>query len=467
MANPSLSERASSFAKGVWWVGSMLAIIAVVVILWPRDAAPGRAADPCLDRSAAAQAEVLFDLTKPVRPGTASTGLRDVSRRLPTGVELRVRAVVGGGGPTALLGGLCRPYDNEALQVAAAKDGQAAPRDCEDLPAQLSPALRAAASDYCARRETVATRIEAMATSDGAVDAADLMGAIERSVRELEANDPGILFIVSDMLQHTAAYSHLDLEWREWAYEDFAASSPGTPRRGTKPRGLRVHVLYTPRLGLTDAPQASAAHRAFWRRYFDPADVVFEDREPLPRYAAAPRMDIEGEAEALARQQAEIERRHQEVEQDLARVLDETEALTRENRDTAAANETLAAEVADVRRDRLAAAAERRRLRDEWDSLVAGADDPPSSPPTVASDAACSVRLRPEFEAALGTERYLAAYGANFGAGEIVVRYAVVPMACRSREGSSSNASARPRPAQSISTRSRPTPRGSWAVGVS
>ncbi|MCY4012715.1 MAG: hypothetical protein OXG82_08380 [Gammaproteobacteria bacterium] len=428
MARP-LSERAAPFAKGVWWVGSMLAITTTVVILWQRDATPG-APDPCLDAPDTARAEILFDLTKPVRPGTLATGLLDVSRRLPTGVELHIRAVVAANAPTTFLGGLCRSYDNEALQVTTAKDGQAAPRDCQDLPAQLSPALRVAASAYCTRRAAVAGRLEAMAASERPVDTADLMGAIERSVRELGA---GTLFIVSDMLQHTTAYSHLDLDPTEWAYTDFAASLPGPP--GPRPPGLRVHVLYTPRLGLTDAPRASAAHRSFWRAYFDPADVVFEDRAPLPAYVATPRMDIEGEAAAVAQQRAEIERRYRDAAQELARVLDQTEALTRENRDTAAANETLAAEVADVRRSRLAATAERHSLQDEWASRVASDDDPSwqSESLRVAADTACSVRLRPEFAADLDRERYLGGRGANYGAGEIVVRYAVsadgVPLA--------------------------------------
>ena len=399
----------------------------------------------CDGSATAGTVHLLLDLRKPVAAGVSATATLEVARRLPAGTELAVFAV--GDDPRTPrhhVGQLCRPYEDDALQVATAKDGGRERRDCDNLPAQISPALRTAATTYCRERSALARHVDQLeAAADPRVADAYLVEAIAESVRGLAAApEPRALYVHSDMLQHAPWYSHLDLDWPEWVFEDFAAIPDTDPpsRRADVPAGLRVRVLYVPRIGLTDAPRAQTAHRVFWRRYFDGADLAFESRAPLAVYAATPRMALDsvprpgpalpgdGEEEGaeavsalaeVAQERTAAVRRRQEAEQELEAVNRQIEAVAAESRTLDTAHDGLVAQIDDVGRQLASTQAERHRPQAELDNRAPLAPDPP------AVRLACDLALHPEFDTILAAERYLGEGTANHGAGQMVVRYAV------------------------------------------
>ena len=266
----------------------------------------------------AASATLLLDFRKPLDEGTwraAGALLRELSLELEANTELRVFALTSEADtPRQPLARLCKPYDNAHLWIDTAKDQRGKVRDCDDVPAQLPRDVREAASGFCARRDALRRRIDAIAeqSSDAAVTNAYLVEALEDI--ELEFADrpaPHTLYIFSDMLQHAQWYSHLEIDWTEWGFEKFAAMrSARYPSSGKWPSvaGQRVNVYYVPRRNLTAAPRIRQAHKGFWRDFFGDAQVAFRDRRANSAYTAAPRMFILREAEIAAREREAAER---------------------------------------------------------------------------------------------------------------------------------------------------------------
>ena len=111
--------------------------VAGVAFLAERSPAAADHADPCTAAVDHHTHRLLVDLSKPAAP-MASAALRSVSMDLAAGDKLDVYAVTGDPqAPRRFVGGLCKPYSNEDLRVAAAKDGRSEARDCADLPAQI------------------------------------------------------------------------------------------------------------------------------------------------------------------------------------------------------------------------------------------------------------------------------------------------------------------------------------------
>ncbi|MDE0351035.1 MAG: hypothetical protein OXM56_15195, partial [Gammaproteobacteria bacterium] len=269
---------------------------------------------------------------------------------------------------------------------------------------------------------------------------AELMEALDATLLEVAvAPGPQILYVFSDMLQHADWYSHVDLDWNAWRYEDFL---PLRQARGPVPgaadlAGLQVPILYVPRSELTDPRRPRQAHQAFWRAYLAGADVEFREQPALPGYAAAPVMRTLRDAESAARERETLERQRLEAERELARIARETEAIEAERREGARIAERRDAMQEELRRQEDVLKQELARLRAEVVELdaepvetvaperVGPVDEPaPAVPDTLV---ACDVRLQPEFRARLESERYPGNRRVNYGDATITVSYVVDP----------------------------------------
>lgn len=428
-------------------------------------------------------ATLLLDLRKPLHGAAPGAMLRQLSRELGAGMELRVFTLTGDArAPRRFEERFCKPYDNADLTVQTAKDQRQAVRDCDDPPAQLPPQLRSAVGAFCARRNALASRIDRLAQeapqSQPAVNAY-LIEALEETKRAFaDRPSPRRLYLFSDMLQHAAWYSHLDLGWTQWRFADFEplrdARQPPLPRTAL-PADLHVKVFYLPRRGLTEPARQRRAHQGFWRAYFNGADMDFADAPPLPAYAALPLMSGPA-AEAAARERELLERQRTETDRLLARMAQEQAALEEQRAEEAASEQERLALDEELRRLQQAVDTARRRqaelapppseaLEEESAAAPASADlalaaDQPTqqslapsqpeavalppadldaalAPPTDASPAAldaplappadapppCAVALKPEFLASLEVDGYPGDQRVNYGAGVIAVRY--------------------------------------------
>ena len=416
-------------------------------------------------------AVLLVDLQKPLQPARFATLLRDVSVDLAAETELRVYALTSDANPPRqLLGRICKPYDNADLEVDTAKDAPPGQRDCDRLPAQLPPDVRQTATRFCALRRGLQRRIERLAAfrEGAAVVNAHLIEAADASVYEL-AGQAGErrLYVFSDMLQHAGWYSHLDLEWSAWQFERFASLRRA---RGPKPgpeslAGLRVRVLYVPRVGLTDLRRPRVAHQNFWRAYFGAAEVEFHAREPSPAYTALPAMPAMADRLSIAREErTALESQRRDLERQLARIAREAGEIEAERLAQArltegheAAREELRQQEATLRREleRLREAAARRPAPATAELPVADpapvlAADAADEEPAAAAEAAaqlpdesrgrvgrgarptrtvtaanCRMELHPRFAEQLPIERYAGDRRVNYGTGTIVVRFAI------------------------------------------
>ena len=423
------------------------AVTALMVLLVDRGGAELEL-DEDLCRMEAAQsagATLLVDFQKPVRPASYATLLRDVSLDLPAGTELRAFALTSEPRSSRqFLGRLCKPYDNADLSIDMAKDAERAQRDCDDLPAQMPPELRDVAMRFCDRRAALQRRIDRAGGGTRApVAVAELMESLDATLLEIAAEPgPQTLYVFSDMLQHAYWYSHLDLDWNAWRYEDFL---PLRQARGPVPRmedlaGLRVPILYVPRGELTDRRRPRQAHQAFWRAYLAGADVDFREQHALPGYAAVPVMRTLRDAESAARERETLERQRRDAELELARIAREAEAIEAERREGARLAERRDAMQEELRRQEDVLKQELERLRAEVVELDAepaetpapGTDDPAGAPaeagpPEAVARVACNVRLQPEFRARLDAERYPGNRRVNYGDATITVSYLVDP----------------------------------------
>lgn len=276
-----------------------------------------------------AQAVFLLDLRKPLdRAHQSLPGelLRDLSLHLSANTELRIFTLARDSqAPRLSIGRVCKPYNNADLQIGTAKDQTDDLRDCDDLPAQLPAALREAAGRFCARRQSLQDRVNALTRIQPPAPVANsyLVEALEDTVIDLSrGSGPQTIYVFSDMMQHAGWYSHLDLEWTDWDFEDFNEIRAAlTARMGRRPAvsNLTVQVYYIPRLDLTGHPRPKRAHQEFWRAYFANAQLTFHEQPPLAAYAAESLMDRLTPEQLAARERERIEQERQ----DAARMLEE------------------------------------------------------------------------------------------------------------------------------------------------
>ena len=285
--------------------------------------------DACLVEPAdiAGRAVYLMDLRKPLSPAHRSLPgnlLRDVSHDIPANTELQVFALTRyAESPRMLIGRLCKPYDNADLKIATAKDqgnGNGS-RDCDDVPAQVPVSLRDKANRFCAQRDGIQRRIDVLVQQqrDGRVANAYVAEAIEDTFRDFD-DIPGSqsLYVFSDMLQHASWYSHLDLRWEDWTFEEFAAireeqvTLMGDPARVNA--DLRVQIFYVPRTGSTENLRVRVVHKQFWQEYFAAADLEFEDRASMLEFSHEPLMNVPSAAEIAAQERERVRYERQTVE---------------------------------------------------------------------------------------------------------------------------------------------------------
>ena len=250
------------------------------------------------------KAVFLFDLRKPLggvpanHPGRL---LRDLTQDLERDTEIRAYLITGSpSAPRALLERFCKPFDTHEIQVASAKDQNGDNRDCDDLPAQLAADVRYSAARYCSMREALRARLDTLVAQTSqknrVVTDAYLVEAIEESRLELQ-HWPGTrrLHVFSDMMQHADWYSHLDLDWTRWNYDDFSrllASRHRLYGQSQPAPDIDVDIHYWPREGNTTRPRAGQRHRQFWQAYFRGSSVEFHEQSSIPAYASHPLMDL-------------------------------------------------------------------------------------------------------------------------------------------------------------------------------
>ena len=320
------------------------ALLAVVLLRPGEDAPPAELAldadlCPTDPEGVAASATLVLDTGKPLGGAPSpSAVLRDVSLEMAPNTELHLYAVrENPNAPLTSLGRLCKPYDSSQLSVAMAKDQREASRDCDDLPAQLTPFVREVAQRFCVRRNELGARVDEL--SKGAprvVAASHLVDALLQARRSLvRRKAPRALYVYSDMLQHADWYSHFDLDWTQWRTEY-------TARQDAAANGaMTAKILYLPRQDLTEPLRPRRVHQEYWRAFFDGADVTFTDYEPVPGYAWSPLMDApasgarEGDDPSLDEERAKIEELRE-------RLRAEAAALAEQRQQSIAARETLA-----------------------------------------------------------------------------------------------------------------------------
>ena len=298
--------------------------------------------DMCLVEPAeiAGHAVYLLDLRKPLGPAHGSLPgklLRDISHELGANTELKVFALTTyAESPRMLLGSLCKPYDNADLRIATAKDQSHGNglRDCADVPAQVPVSLREKVNQFCAQRDALHRRIDVLAQQgvDGMVANSYVVEALEDTFRDLEAlSGAKSLYVFSDMMQHASWYSHLDLRWEDWSFEDFSGRREerealmGPPARPGS--DIQSKVFYVARAGTTENLRLRGAHQQFWQDFFAGAEFDFQDRAAMPAYLHEHLMDVPSKAEMAARERERVRYEREVVEQLRAKVQEEKVAL--------------------------------------------------------------------------------------------------------------------------------------------
>ena len=331
--------------RGPLLLWALIALVAVAVAAYfllddaPVPASPSADLDddlcPIGMEGIGGSATFLVDLRKPVAGAPSPSDLlRDLSFDLAKDTELLAFAVTPNpSAPRQWLGRLCKPYDDAELTIGTAKDQSASQRDCDNLPAQVPRRLRELAEGFCERREALAERVQHMAERLPAAPVANafLVEALEETRADLaRRSPPQALFVLSDMLQHSAWYSQLQRDWMSWGFSEFAAlGADREPPVGawSGMGGARVKVFYLPRQGLTDALRRRRAHQGFWQAYFGDAAVTFEAAAPLPAFALVRLDDAAGEATEAAQAREALQQERLETERLLARLAVERTAL--------------------------------------------------------------------------------------------------------------------------------------------
>lgn len=388
------------------------ALLAVVLLRPGEDAPPAELAldadlCPTDPEGVAASATLVLDTGKPLGGAPSpSAVLRDVSLEMAPNTELHLYAVrENPNAPLTSLGRLCKPYDSSQLSVAMAKDQREASRDCDDLPAQLTPFVREAAQRFCVRRNELGARVDELSRGAPRVVAAShLVDALLQARRSLvRRKAPRTLYVYSDMLQHADWYSHFDLDWTQWRTEY-------TARQDAAANGaMTAKILYLPRQDLTEPLRPRRVHQEYWRAFFDGADVTFTDYEPVPGYAWSPLMDApasgarEGDAPSLDEERAKIEELRE-------RLRAEAAALAEQRQQSIAARETLAnAEQAlDAPADATQGAVDSNDVEPDSPAGDASSEDEPGATPAAENDQAnvqeaLPIAAPPPPQIALGT----------------------------------------------------------------
>ena len=360
-------QQAAGRRRLFFFIPPVLILITVAALLFFIDSSetgPDRDGDLCPVSAdgASARAEFLLDLHKPMGGlggPLAVDALRDLTLDLEANTELRVFALTGNSGaPRQLLDRLCKPYGNAELAFEGAKDRRQQVRDCDDLPAQLPSHVRSNAEQFCARRAALGERIKQLAVAPAApVASAYLVEALEETGLELaELSGRRSLYVFSDMLQHSAWYSHLELGWNGWSFADFMEMRTAQDALvGPRPpaiAGLDVTIFYVPREGVTELPRAKSVHKRFWQDYFSPASPDFRGQALMPAYQAAPLMNVPTDAELAEQERLQLRQEREEAERLLAQVEQERAALDEARRQAEAEERAQQARVEELRRQR-------------------------------------------------------------------------------------------------------------------
>lgn len=362
----------------------LMAVVAgAFVVLSNR--APGLDADLCPSRVAdlSGRTVALFDFRKPLdreHRGLPAGLLRGIAARLPERGELRTYILSGQAAePRVFLERLCKPGAQGAGRLA--RPGAPRGGECHDRPGVSGAAGTPGMEAFCARRDALAARLDLLAAAGrgGPVGDALLVEALEDTRLELAAaHGAKALYVLSDMVQHAAWYSHLDLPPEEWDFQRFAdlreaqAALFGAPPPPVA--GLRSTVFYIPRRGVTDAVAARTRHRAFWEAYFH-GSVTFEDQPAMAAYAAEPLMgqltELEvatREQERLARERERAERLREQVDRENAALAEARARADAERRELEAQQARWEADRAEEQRRMEAERAEVERLRAELEA---------------------------------------------------------------------------------------------------
>ena len=312
-------------------------VAAVVLLVGTGNSRTELDADLCpLADDISHHAVLLLDLRKPLADQTAPShvagdALHAVSLAIDANTLLRVMTV--NTDRTAALqplARLCKPYNNAELVVEGAKDQRDRRGDCTELPAQLPTQLRESATQFCARRSALRSRIDDLAAQvrQPTVANAYLVEAIEEINLDLAAA-PGrkSLYIFSDMIQHADWYSHVELGWQGWGFDQFVALRETQDIRiGPRPAtvaGLDVTIYYLPRQGINDQPRPKAIHKMFWQDYFADAagdEPTFRELAAVPAYSIQPLMNRVTEAEMAERERQRLQEEREAVQRVLAQL---------------------------------------------------------------------------------------------------------------------------------------------------
>ena len=262
----------------------------------------------------------LFDFTKPLdATQTTLPGdlLRDVTERIERDTTLRVFSLTGSAtAPRTLLQRLCKPFDSTDLKQVGEDQGK--PRlECGGSAALSDPESDSVANRFCAERNALQGELNTLAGGawheEERVANAHLIEAFEDTRLDFaQQPKPHHLHVFSDLMQHSAWYSHLELDWQDWDFDEFAEvleTRSWLPKNRSDWGDLRVELFYVPRIGTTDRVSAKQFHQEFWKAYFAGAPVVMRDQLPMLDYTSAPLMNVPSAAEVAARERAAVEQR--------------------------------------------------------------------------------------------------------------------------------------------------------------
>ena len=379
-----------------------IVLIAVIIVLFLDNRADTRALDadlcPLDDTRISHRAVFLLDLRKPLGENKRvllADSLRSVTMGLDADAELRIFALADSdAAPRREVARLCKPYDNAQLAFEGAKDSSLATRDCDDLPAQVPTHVRDRAQRFCARRGALQTEIERLASvpPGSVVENAYLIEALEETSLELATvSPPRSLYVLSDMMQHAAWYSQLEIGWSGWTFEEFVRlrmeqDALVGPRPATVP-GVGVTILYLPRQGVTDQLRTRMAHQRFWQRYFAEAfetTAAFVEEPPRNGYEIEPLMQRTTEADLIAAERARLQEEREEAVRLLEQVSEERAAFEEAQR---VATERAAAERAAAERAEAERAAAESAGAESAGADGAAADEESTQTPAAVSDA--------------------------------------------------------------------------------
>ena len=387
-----------------WYVPMFLVPVPVLIVLGLR--VQDTLHEPVsLDGACSVGSEVahravfLVDLRKPVDsvyqplPGEL---LRDVSRALPVDAELSVYALSAyAEAPRTLIGRMCKPYADGDLSVEAAKDRGGSVRDCDDLPAQISGSLRTSAARFCHQRETVRRRLDALAAEGRGRVATDayLVEALDETSRDLAISSvPTSLYVFSDMIQHAAWYSHVDMQWEEWDFDKFAAAREAETLSGEPPPSpgaeLPVKIFYVARAGTTSGQAPQLKHKRFWTSYFGDAALAFEDQPTMAGFDAEPLMDIPTPAELAAYEREQVRHTSELVERERAELEETRRTLQRERAEFAEREQKLRQEQQQLSEQQQQLSEQERRLADRQREFEAQSGEQSGAPAEVVPERA-------------------------------------------------------------------------------